>query len=105
MAIAFQSHIVAGKIAGVILCDKETYPDSKAMLELSFSPRTSRLLEEDSLDVSKREVLLVRRSLAWITGVILLVSTFIGVRILITLMHGFPHHMLGLKSWCDLWDN
>lgn len=74
-----------GKIAGVILCDKETYPDSKAMLELSFSPRTSRLLEEDSLDVSKREVLLVRRSLAWITGVILLVSTFIGIYLLLNM--------------------
>ncbi|KAH7691583.1 hypothetical protein IHE45_01G008400 [Dioscorea alata] len=74
-----------GKIVGVILCDKETYPDSKAMLELSFSPRTSRLLEEDSLDVSKREVLLVRRSLAWITGVILLVSTFIGIYLLLNM--------------------
>ncbi|KAM0944988.1 hypothetical protein DsansV1_C10g0097731 [Dioscorea sansibarensis] len=73
------------KIVGAILCDKETYPDSKAMLELSFSPRTSRLLEEDNLDVSKREVLLVRRSLAWITGVILLVSTFIGIYLLLNM--------------------
>ena len=100
MVIVLQSHVIAEKIVGAILCDKETYPDSKAMLELSFSPRTSRLLEEDNLDVSKREVLLVRRSLAWITGVILLVSTFIGVRTSITLMHGCAHHTRGYQSCC-----
>ncbi|KAJ0963699.1 hypothetical protein J5N97_028821 [Dioscorea zingiberensis] len=74
-----------GKIVGVIVCDRETYPDSKAMLEVSLSPRTSRWLEED-IDVdSIREMLLVRRSLAWITGIILLVSTLIGVYLLVNM--------------------
>lgn len=73
----------AGQIVGVIVCHGESSLESGKLLDVVFAPqRTSRWLEETeaaTVDEAKR-VLLVRRTLAWITGIILLISTLLGVR-------------------------
>lgn len=74
---------VAGKIVGVIISNNDPSSESGMLLDMTHGLRISRLLEESgSTNSTDSEVLLVRRSLAWITGIILLVSTLIGVRIL-----------------------
>ncbi|XP_008789434.2 uncharacterized protein LOC103706936 [Phoenix dactylifera] len=74
-----------GKIVGVIVSNVEP-SHSGAMLDVTFSARVSRWLKEvKATNGTTSEVLLVRRSLAWITGVILLVSTIIGVYLLLNM--------------------
>ncbi|KAG1361510.1 hypothetical protein COCNU_09G009730 [Cocos nucifera] len=74
-----------GKIVLIIMSNEEPSSHSGAMLDVTFSARISRWLEEESTTNSTSEVLLVRRSLAWITGIILLVSTIIGVYLLLNM--------------------
>ena len=69
-----------GKLVGVVVLNNESSPESGMLLDVTSTARFSRLLEEESSSTTESEVLLVRRSLAWITGVILLLSTLIGVR-------------------------
>ncbi|XP_062109110.1 uncharacterized protein LOC133819787 isoform X2 [Humulus lupulus] len=70
-----------GQIVGVIFCSGEASMESSKMLDVSFAPqRSGRLLEENKLPRDTvLEVLLVRGILAWTTGIILLVSTLIGI--------------------------
>ncbi|XP_010935972.1 uncharacterized protein [Elaeis guineensis] len=74
-----------GKLVLITMSNEEPSSHSGAMLDVTFSARISRWLEEESTTNSTSEVLLVRRSLAWITGVILLVSTIIGVYLLLNM--------------------
>ncbi|XP_058101548.1 uncharacterized protein LOC131245839 [Magnolia sinica] len=76
-----------GKIVGVILFNEKSSSDLDSMLDVKFSTRTSRRLEEvEPLNATTiAEVKLVRLSLAWITGVILLVSTLIGIYYLLNM--------------------
>ncbi|KAG1359723.1 hypothetical protein COCNU_08G011690 [Cocos nucifera] len=75
-----------GKIVGVIVSNEEPSSHSGAMLDVTFSARVSRWLKEvQATNGTSSEVLLVRRSLAWITGVILLVSTILGVYLLLNM--------------------
>ncbi|KAJ4784998.1 Type 1 membrane protein-like [Rhynchospora pubera] len=73
-----------GKIVGVLIYNKES-----GMVEVASSARISRWLEETSISTDNSttasEVKLVRRSLAWITGIILLISTLIGVCMLMNM--------------------
>jgi hypothetical protein len=66
-------------MVGVLVYNKE----ESAMVEVTTSARISRWLEEAGTSTDNStiasEVLLVRRSLVWITGIILLISTLIGV--------------------------
>lgn len=50
-----------------------------SIIEAPSSLHISRQLEEASQTIATASVVLVRKSLAWITGIILLVSTLIGV--------------------------
>lgn len=86
---------MAGQIVGVIFFSGEASLESSKMLEVIFAPqRAARWLEEKEVipDVVQ-EVLLVRRILAWITGIILLISTLIGVR-----LHTNEYLFLHLKA-------
>lgn len=74
--------IMSGKIVGVVLLNEKSSQNSGRMLDVKFSTRAPRWLEEvGPLDPTLKSVLLVRRTLAWITGLILLISTLIGVRL------------------------
>ncbi|XP_026433595.1 uncharacterized protein LOC113331036 isoform X1 [Papaver somniferum] len=71
-----------GQIVGVILFTGVSLPESEAFLNVKSTSRTSRLLEEKAPTASPThtvEILLVRRTLAWITGIILLISTLLGM--------------------------
>ncbi|XP_074584539.1 uncharacterized protein LOC141840450 isoform X2 [Curcuma longa] len=75
-----------GKIVGVIISNNDPSSESGMLLDMTHGLRISRLLEESgSTNSTDSEVLLVRRSLAWITGIILLVSTLIGVYLLLNM--------------------
>ncbi|XP_042413229.1 uncharacterized protein LOC122002207 [Zingiber officinale] len=75
-----------GKIVEVIILNEELSSESGILLDVASIPRISRVLEEaSSSDTTGSEVLLVRRTLAWITGVILLISTFIGIYYLLNM--------------------
>ncbi|KAI0510245.1 hypothetical protein KFK09_010846 [Dendrobium nobile] len=72
-----------GRIVCVVVSSKDAYPSTEDMLEVTQLPRLARWLDEMSSDndtsAEIKRVLLVRRSLAWITAIILLVSTLIGI--------------------------
>ncbi|OAY67365.1 hypothetical protein ACMD2_00370 [Ananas comosus] len=68
-----------GKIVGVVIFNKEHTAHVGAMIDVVFPLRISRWLDEVSQANSTDSVTLVRRTLAWTTGIILLVSTILGV--------------------------
>ncbi|CAA6662505.1 unnamed protein product [Spirodela intermedia] len=70
-----------GEVVGVILLNEQTSASSmEPMLDVKLSPRASRWLQErPAANTTNAEVHLVRTTLAWITGIILLLSTLIGV--------------------------
>ncbi|WOK92751.1 hypothetical protein Cni_G01442 [Canna indica] len=71
------------KIVGVVILNKEPSAESGIMLDVTSMPRLSRfLVEASSFNTTVTEILLVRRTLAWITGIILLISTLIGIYML-----------------------
>ncbi|OVA01594.1 hypothetical protein BVC80_9073g25 [Macleaya cordata] len=78
-----------GQIVGVLFFNGEPYPESEAMLNVKFTSRSSsRLLEEKASSTNSTtvvEILLVRRTLAWITGIILLISTLLGIYFLLNM--------------------
>ncbi|KAL5221514.1 hypothetical protein ABZP36_026227 [Zizania latifolia] len=70
-----------GKIVGLVISSKEASP---SLVGLPSLLHISRWLEEASQTNSTAEIL-VRKSLAWITVIILLVSTLIGVCLLMNM--------------------
>lgn len=75
---------MAGQIVGVVFFIESTTEESSKMLSAMFAsqPSARSLVEtEGSHNVTIREIVLVRRTIAWITGVILLISTLLGVRL------------------------
>ncbi|XP_015887472.3 uncharacterized protein LOC107422525 [Ziziphus jujuba] len=76
-----------GHIVGVISFYKSSPLESGKMLNLRFIPRPSaRWLEETKVPHDlKVEVVLVRRTLAWITGIILIIATLLGVYFLLNM--------------------
>ncbi|RDX97329.1 hypothetical protein CR513_19912 [Mucuna pruriens] len=70
-----------GQIVGIIYCNMATTQESGKKFDVIFTPRhTARwLAETNALNATLPEVVLVRRTLAWITGIILLVSTLTGI--------------------------
>ncbi|KAF8654047.1 hypothetical protein HU200_062193 [Digitaria exilis] len=81
---AFQSLHKAykGKIAGLVISTKEPSSFLGSIIDAPSSLHILRRLEEASQANATGSVVLVRKSLAWITGIILLVSTLIGVCLL-----------------------
>ncbi|MBA0612383.1 hypothetical protein Godav_012986 [Gossypium davidsonii] len=71
----------AGHIVGVILFNGVPQPESKTLMNMMYTSRPSpRWLEEtkSSLNTTLAAQMLVRRTLAWITGVVLLIATLLG---------------------------
>ncbi|KAF0900831.1 hypothetical protein E2562_035467 [Oryza meyeriana var. granulata] len=72
-----------GKIVGLVIATKEASP---SLVGPTSSLHISRWLEETSQTYTTgSSEILVRKSLAWITGIILLVSTLIGVCLLMNM--------------------
>jgi hypothetical protein len=84
---AFQSLRGAykGKIVGLVISAEEASSFLGSIIEAPSSLHISRRLEEASQTNATASVVLVRKSLAWITGIILLVSTLIGVCLLMNM--------------------
>ncbi|KAI3706238.1 hypothetical protein L6452_23843 [Arctium lappa] len=77
-----------GQIVGVALLNGSPSKNSETMLTVNTSRPSPRWLEEtkgmpDSIKIV--EVLLVRRTLAWITGIILIISTLLGIHFLMNM--------------------
>jgi len=83
---AFQSLLGAykGKIVGLVI-SAEASSFLGSIIEAPSSLHISRRLEEASQTNATASVVLVRKSLAWITGIILLVSTLVGVCLLMNM--------------------
>ncbi|CAI9780491.1 unnamed protein product [Fraxinus pennsylvanica] len=77
-----------GQIVGFIIYGETITPESENMINVVVTSRPSpRLLEETKVLFNLTTiagVILVRRTLAWITGIILLIATFLGVGFLLT---------------------
>jgi len=73
----------AGQIVGIIYCHVATTQELEKKFDVIFTPRHPArwLAETSALNATLPEVVLVRRTLAWVTGIILLVSTLMGVSI------------------------
>lgn len=73
----------SGKVVFVLVSSKDANQNTKNMLEVTQLSHSTRWLAEIGSDnetiAEIRQVLLVRRTLAWITAIILLISTLIGV--------------------------
>ncbi|XP_050895150.1 uncharacterized protein LOC127101746 [Lathyrus oleraceus] len=71
-----------GQIVGIIFCQTATPQESGKTFNVIFTPsdyHKVRMLEEaNALNTTFAEVALVRITLAWITGILLLVSTLMG---------------------------
>ncbi|KAK8960929.1 hypothetical protein KSP40_PGU006622 [Platanthera guangdongensis] len=73
----------SGKVVFVLVSSKDPNQNTENMLEVTQLPHSTRWLAEIGSDnetiAEIKQVLLVRRTLAWITAIILLISTLIGV--------------------------
>ncbi|XWS13449.1 hypothetical protein CRYUN_Cryun36dG0038100 [Craigia yunnanensis] len=77
-----------GQIVGVIVFNGVPQPESKTLMNVMFTSRPSpRWLAEtkSSLNTTLVAQLLVRRTLAWVTGVVLLIATLLGVYFLLNM--------------------
>jgi hypothetical protein len=75
---------MAGQIVGVIFFYGTPATESSKLLNVMFTsqPSARLLVEAEGSHVEFfPEVLLVRQTLAWLTGIILLISTLLGVRL------------------------
>ncbi|KAG5013151.1 hypothetical protein JHK86_025412 [Glycine max] len=71
-----------GQIVGIIYCHVATTQESDKKFDVIFSPHHSYarwLAETNVVNATLPEVVLVRTTLAWVTGIILLISTLMGV--------------------------
>lgn len=74
----------AGQIVGVVLFNARPAPESETALNVMLASRPSaRWLEETKAptNTTMKEVALVRKTLAWLTGIILIIATLLGVRL------------------------
>lgn len=75
--------LLSGQIVGVIFFKNSPSSEEDSILNVKFTSHPApRILEERRSGPGALiivEVLLVRRTLAWLTGIILLVSTLLGV--------------------------
>ncbi|XP_019425545.1 PREDICTED: uncharacterized protein LOC109334302 isoform X1 [Lupinus angustifolius] len=71
-----------GQIVGIIYCHAATPQELGQKFDVTFAPHHAArwLAESEALNATKiAEVVLVRTTLAWVTGIILLISTLIGI--------------------------
>ncbi|KAG4991780.1 hypothetical protein JHK87_025237 [Glycine soja] len=71
-----------GQIVGIKYCHVATTQESDKKFDVIFTPHHSYarwLAETNVVNATLPEVVLVRTTLAWVTGIILLISTLMGV--------------------------
>lgn len=74
---------LVGQIVGVIVLDERVNQESTNLLNFGSSRSSARSMAEVEGIPSAAiiaEVILVRLTLAWLTGIILLIATILGVR-------------------------
>lgn len=80
--------LLAGKFVGMITHRGKVDSEQEHMFQFTVTPRQSaRLLQEANLSpglIILAEVAFIRITLAWITGIILLIATILGVITLLT---------------------
>ncbi|KAL5542563.1 hypothetical protein UlMin_010273 [Ulmus minor] len=83
----FLQEAYQGQIVGVICFYGASSQDSGKVLDVAFVPRPSvRVLEERVIPFEMQpRVILVRLTLAWITGIILIISTLLGIYFLLNM--------------------
>ncbi|KAK6914269.1 hypothetical protein RJ641_021590, partial [Dillenia turbinata] len=90
-----------GNIVGVVIFKGMLLQESEPLMNVMFtSMPTVRWLEEtkgSAESVKQEQQTLVRRTLAWITGLILLISTLLGVRS--NNYSKYMHIMLSIRCW------
>ncbi|KAM7257426.1 hypothetical protein ACFE04_013167 [Oxalis oulophora] len=78
-----------GQIVGVIICNRNSQEESGKLLNVVLTSRPpARWLAEKTVSPTAAaiaEVVLVRLTLAWITGIILLISTLLGIYFLLSM--------------------
>ncbi|EEF44248.1 uncharacterized protein LOC8280683 [Ricinus communis] len=79
-----------GQIVGVIISNERSTLESEKLLNVMFTswPSARWLAEAEgsnATDTAIMEVALVRKTLAWLTGLILLISTLIGIYLLLNM--------------------
>ncbi|XP_038995092.1 uncharacterized protein LOC120119345 isoform X2 [Hibiscus syriacus] len=77
-----------GQIVGVIVFNGVSQPESKTLMNVTYTSGPSRRwLEETkkSLNTTVAAQVLVRRTLAWVTGLVLILSTLLGVHFLLNM--------------------
>ncbi|OMO93059.1 hypothetical protein CCACVL1_06650 [Corchorus capsularis] len=77
-----------GQIVGVVVFNGVAQPESKSLMNVMLTSRPSpRWLEETKgpKNITIAAQVLVRRTLAWITGLVLLISTLLGVYFLLNM--------------------
>ncbi|MBA0870546.1 hypothetical protein Goshw_013997 [Gossypium schwendimanii] len=77
-----------GQIVGVIVFNGVPQPESKTLMNVIYTSRSSpRWLADtkSSANTTLAAQVLVRRTLAWITGVVLLIATLLGVYFLLNM--------------------
>ncbi|KAK9180354.1 hypothetical protein WN943_029563 [Citrus x changshan-huyou] len=82
--------IEIGQIVGVVFFNETPSPQSESVLNLMYTSRPSpRMLAETegsrNATLAAAEVLLVRRTLAWLTGIILIIATLFGIYFLLNM--------------------
>ncbi|XVE84771.1 hypothetical protein DITRI_Ditri17bG0039300 [Diplodiscus trichospermus] len=77
-----------GQIVGVVVFNGVPQPESKTLINVMFTyhPTPRRLAEtKSSHNTTLAAQVLVRRTLAWITGVVLIIATLLGVYFLLNM--------------------
>ncbi|XP_039040149.1 uncharacterized protein LOC120178358 [Hibiscus syriacus] len=77
-----------GQIVGVIVFNGVPQPESKALMNVMYTSGPSRRWLEDtkkSLNTTVAAQVLVRRTLAWVIGLVLIIATFLGVHFLVNM--------------------
>ncbi|KAH9680905.1 hypothetical protein KPL71_026732 [Citrus sinensis] len=87
---ALQEQYGLGQIVGVVFFNETPSPQSESVLNLMYTSRPSpRMLAETegsrNATLAAAEVLLVRRTLAWLTGIILIIATLFGIYFLLNM--------------------
>ncbi|KAA3480451.1 Protein grpE [Gossypium australe] len=78
----------SGQIVGVVVFNGVPHPESKTLMNVIYTSRSSpRWLADtkSSANTTLAAQVLVRRTLAWITGVVLLIATLLGVYFLLNM--------------------
>ncbi|THG00814.1 hypothetical protein TEA_016876 [Camellia sinensis var. sinensis] len=97
--------VYKGQIVGVILCNGTPLPESETLLNVMITSRPSaRWLEETTgppNSTTIAEIVLVRWTLAWITGIILVIATLLGAYLVKPVVYSLRFYCLSMNGESD----